>query len=560
MNLKINTASCSRDPQKSGRNCFWPAMPCILFSFLAVLSSSYCHGFNAGRNNEHGISKAIAIQTTSYDITAFGAVGDGHTLNTVAIQKAIDKCSDDGGGQVMVPNGVFVSGTIYLKSNVQLFLNPGAVLKGSSNKEHYSATDNCLIAANNMNNIAVLGTGTIDGNGGAATFYSPDFANGLSHRPHLFSLSNCTNVKLRDFTVVNGASWNIHLINSDFVTVDGITVKSRVVANNDGIDFEDCHYVTVSNSYFDCGDDAICPKSTSFRGVKHMVINNCVIKSESNGIKFGTASVGGFEDIAVSNCTIYDTRLSGIAIQMVDGGTIDRMVISNIVMHNVNGSLFIKLGKRKGNTPGVLQNVAINNIVADGIGAWKPVTSDKYHKTASDPRIGISIVGQPGYLVKNINLTDVSLQFAGGGSNADSKSVMPDAADMYPEFTNFGITPAYGLNFRHVEGVVLRNVQLSTVLPDERPAIFFEDAKKIDISSLKASVSDLAGCFIKLKAVENVFVYNCRPDASPAPFLAFEEYAKDVSVINNDFRKLKTIYSKTANVDTRQIAIGKAQQ
>lgn len=488
-----------------------------------------------------------------YNIVDFGAVSDGKTINTKSIQAAIDKCAADGGGEVIVPNGNFRTGTIFLKHNVVLYLSPSAVLSGSTHKEDYAAAENALIVANEQNNIGVYGRGTINGNGDDPAFYSKDPANGLPGRPNVFGLNKCTNVKLKEFTLRNGTRWNIHLISCDYVSVDDIKVISRAVANNDGIDVTDCHHVTISNSYFDCGDDAICPKSHSARGVKNLVINNCIIKSESNGIKFGTKGVGGFEDVAISNCIIYDTRLSGIAIEMVDGGVIDRIVINNVTMRKVNGSVFIKLGKRSGDKPGILRNVTISNLIADSIGLWKPDTTAAYYKMAANSKIGIAIVGQPGYRVENVTLSNVSFQFAGGGDEQDSKAVMKDIPESYPEYTNFGVTPAYGLNLRHVSNIVLQDVKLCTIAEDARPAIFFEDAQQVNINNLRATVSARANSFIRFKTVENVFVHSCKPDAVRIPFLSFEGQAKDVTIVNNDLHKVATIYIREPSVDKKEI-------
>ncbi|NII27850.1 hypothetical protein HB364_22395 [Pseudoflavitalea sp. X16] len=495
-----------------------------------------------------------------YNIVDFGAVGDGKTTNTQAIQKAIDQCSSDGGGQVIVPNGVFRTGSVFLKNNVVLYLSPSAVLSGSTHKSDYAQPANALIIANEQHHIGIYGRGTIHGNGDDPAFYSKDFANGLPGRPNTIAINQCTDVKLKEFTLRNGTRWNIHLIACDYVTVDDIKVISRAVANNDGIDIDDCHHVTISNSYFDCGDDAICPKSHSARSVKNLVINNCIIKSESNGIKFGTKGVGGFRDVTISNCVIYDTRLSGIAIEMVDGGMIDRIVMNNITMQKVNGSLFIKLGKRSGDKPGVLRNVTISNLIADSIGLWKPDTTAPYYKVAANPKIGISIVGQPGYLIENITLSHVRFQFAGGGTQEDSKAVMKDEPNSYPEYTNFGVTPAYGLNLRHVNNLLLQDVQLTTLAEDARPAIFLEDARQVHMDNVKAQLSARATAFIRCKDVEDLFVYSCKPDAVPIPFLSFEGRVKEVSILNNDLHKVAATYVKEAAVNRKEIYTGNNRQ
>lgn len=495
----------------------------------------------------------IGVAGDDYNIIDFGAVSDGKTINTVSIQQAIDKCSANGGGQVIIPNGDFKTGTIYLKNNVVLYLSPAAVLSGSTAKEDFSKNENALIVANGQHNIGVYGRGTINGNGDAAVWYSKDFGNGLPGRPNVFHIFNCVHVKLKEFTLRNGTRWNIHLINTDLVTVDDIRVISRVVANNDGIDLTDCHNVTISNSYFDCGDDAICPKSETSRSVKNLTITNCIIKSESNGIKFGTKSVGGFRDVTITNCVIYDTRLSGIAIEMVDGGMIDRIVINNVTMQKVNGSLFIKLGKRAGKTPGILRNVFISNLIADSIGCWKPDTTASYFKIPNNPRIGVVIVGQPGYLLENIRISQSSFQFAGGGDAADSKVVMEDKPEGYPEYTNFGVTPAYGLNIRHANNVMLQDVQLSTLQPDARPAIFLEDVQDVTIADLKTIASAQAKAFMRFRSAAAVFIHNCKPAPVPIPFLSLEENIRDFSILNNDLRRVAGPYVWDSKVDKGEI-------
>ncbi len=481
------------------------------------------------------VSDVMAQQV--YDIRDFGAVGDGQTLDTHAIQQAIDKCSQDGGGQVLIPNGVFLSKTIVLKSNVALYLNATAVLTGVADLDAY--THLAFIYAEGQENIAILGRGKIHGQGEHAVFQGDDNFNGIRHgRPNTVHLLRCTNVRLDGLTVENGARWNIKLQESVNVSVNDIRVISRAVANNDGLDIVDCHDVRVANSYFDCGDDGICPKSDSKMGVRNLVITNCIVKSESNAIKFGTASVGGFENVAISNCVIFDTRLSGIALELVDGGVMERITISNITMHRVNGGIFIKLGNRKGNTPGILRHVKIDNIIADGVGEWLPDTTADYYKSAHDRRIGMTITGQPDYPVENVTLSNIYMQFAGGGTTKDAGIVMTDRPKSYPEYTNYGITPAYGFNCRHVENLTFDHVVLDYVDEDKRPAVFFEAVNGLTLSDFRAKVSDEAMSAIRIKDAQDIYIHSCRPAKSEAPFIRFEGNVLDATVMNNDFSRV----------------------
>ena len=491
-----------------------------------------------------------------FDIRTFGAVGDGETLDTPAIQAAINACAQTGGGRVMIPNGTFLSGTIYLKDHVDLHLAPSAVLKGSPVLTDYPTHPRALIRGDRVNNIAVSGRGTINGNGDHANFRSDDMHNGIKGRPHLIRLTDCTRVKLKEFKALNGAAWNLSLFRCDFVTVDDVHVFAQVVANNDGLDLVDCHDCVVSNCVFDCGDDSICPKSDSQRMVKRLTITNCIVKSQSNAIKFGTASVGGFEDVTISNCVLHDTRLSGIALEVVDGGVMDRIAIHNITMHRVNGSIFVKIGKRKeGQERSALRNVTISNIVADGIGHWEADQESDYFKAPHDARIGVTLAGQPGLPLENITLSNISLQFAGGGTEKDAaaeefRDLRPKG---YPEYHNFGVTPAYGINGRHINNLRLDNITVGLHGDDARAAVMLQDVRTVHLDALKASVTAKAPAFVRLKDAEDIFVTQCKPQASDVPFVAFEGDCRDVSLLNNDFSKLKEIYRSSETVSTAEI-------
>jgi hypothetical protein len=488
-----------------------------------------------------------------YNIVDYGAKGDAITVNTESIQKAIDHCFFNGGGTVLVPNGTFITGTIHLKNNVALYLDVTAVLKGIGDLGSYP--NKALIHAENQDNISISGLGKIHGHGDHPVFQSKDLYNGLSDvRPFAILFDKCTNVRLKEFTLNNSAFWCIKLLQCNNVTVDDINVISRAVANNDGIDITDCYNVRLANCFFDCGDDAICPKSESKVGVKKLVITNCIIKSESNGIKFGTASIGGFEDVAISNCHIYDTRLAGIALELVDGGVFDRIAIDNIVMHNVNGGLFMKLGHRKDDKPGILRNITVSNLIATDIGMWEPDTTG-YYKPPHSPKIGMTITGQPGYEVENVTLQNIYMQFAGDGTQEDAMRVMGDTPKSYPEYNNYGVTPAYAFNCRHVKNIRFDNVKLDFIKEDVRPPLFIEHVSGMSISRLDANISNLASCFVRCKNVKDLFINTCKPKTASIPFLTFEGDIEDVTLMNNDFHKVKAIYQKIGTVNEKEIRI-----
>jgi len=473
-----------------------------------------------------------------FDIRQYGAVDDGTTLNTEAIQKAIDACTEAGGGRVFIPNGTFLTGSILLKDNVSLYLAPSAVLLGSPEFKDYRWS---LVGARNASNVGIEGRGTINGNGDHKNFWSEEKYDGLRGRQHMIQFVNCKHVRLRDFRAINAMCWCVVATNCDFVSIDGLYVRAKVNANNDGIDITDCHDTRISNCIIDCEDDGLCVKSTSDRMVKRLTITNCQIKSECNALKFGTQSVGGFEDVTISNCVITDTRLSGIALEVVDGGRMDRITIDNITMNNVNGTILIKLGLRRGEKP-VLRNVSISNVIADGLGAYKPSEDAHFGDDVKDTRVGVSIMGQPGFPLENITLRNMTLRFAGDCEEKDAK--IDDFTDNrpkgYPEYTNFGITPAYGINCRHVDGLRLENITLSTAKPDARAAIHLQDVQAVRLDSPGLCVSEQAPASVRIKDSNNVIVSGCKSQSNTVPFISFEGTVRDVSLLNNDFSALAT--------------------
>lgn len=249
---------------------------------------------------------AVNATERIYNIESFGAIGDGKTLNTKAIQQAIDSCSLNG-GKVYIPKGIFVSASLELKDNIVIYVDNQGVLLGSPELGDYplrpSTGKRAFLYGYNVKNVSFSGSGEINGNSGSRNFYHDDPLNGIQGglRPFLFSINNLENINFRDLTIRNGAFWNIAMEKCKHVSVDNIKIFSRIVANNDGIDLTDCENVIIANSYIDTGDDGICLKNHSTDGVRFVTITNCITKSESNCIKFGTASVGGFEDITISN-------------------------------------------------------------------------------------------------------------------------------------------------------------------------------------------------------------------------------------------------------------------
>jgi hypothetical protein len=446
---------------------------------------------------------------------------------------------------VLVTPGKYLIAGLLLKSNVTLEISAGATLLGSTDRDHYAAR--AVISSDGQDNVAIVGRGVIDGQGGHPAFRPDNPYNGPPGRPYLLHIAGGVGLRVQGITLRNAATWAFRCDECDDVVIDDLSIHSRVNANNDGIDLVDCCKVRVTNCELDCGDDAICLKSESERGCQYVTIANCVIKSESNGIKFGTASVGGFRDIAVSNCTVYDTRLSGVALESVDGGAIERVAISNITMNNVNGGIFLRLGQRHCDVPGVLRNVTISNVLATGVGSWRPDITAPYYKETRDPRIGLSLAGLPGHPIENVTLRDVQIRFQGSGTTDDAALELKEKPASYPEYSMFGVTPAYGFYCRHVRSVNFLNVRLDWENEDARPPLFFDDAADITVSNFDAAATAEACALIRLRDVNGFFAHGCRPRAAETAFLSLEGAGNDrISIIGNDFSRLPTVIRSDA--------------
>ncbi|GHU67695.1 exo-poly-alpha-D-galacturonosidase [Bacteroidia bacterium] len=456
------------------------------------------------------IATTLFSQTTGvWDVYSFGATGDGKTLDTKAIQTAIDQCAQAGGGKVYLHNGTFLSGTIYLQSNISLEIEAGAILLGSPQQSDYPVTktkhpsyhgellsNRMLIFAEEAENIAITGNGTIDGNG--ENFIGIDSLEALKERPRIIHLRACKNIKIKDITLRNSASWVQNYSICEDLLIDGITVDSRENndiekarfadapgRNTDGLDIVDCRNVRIANCFINSGDDGICLKSLSRKeACRNITITNCVITTNASGIKLGTESVGGFQDINISNCSIYDCRLGGVDIMCVDGAQTERIVVSNITLRNIKGTaIFVRLGNRgrmhrNGETAatGSVKDISIQNIYGTKIG-----------------RYGCSITGIPTARVQNVVLENINLAFEGGNKplwfqGEEGKAVqkltidnVPEVSTKHPRGDMFGQLPAYGFYVRHTDNIHFNNVQLRTMEADERPAVILADVTEATV-------------------------------------------------------------------------------
>lgn len=477
----------------------------LQFEMVLILLASCAPGVQVSAQ-EFAQSDTTTTSAKVVNIKSFGAIGDGSALETKAIQDSIDACHNVGGGIVRVPAGDFQIGTIELKSNVTLSLDYGAHLLGSINKADYRTEGldipreggpHCLIYANNATNIAVDGLGVIDGRGTHENF-PRDRSGGRNRglRPRLLRMVNCDGLTFSGVTWKRPAFWGLHLIDCKNIHFDAVTIRFRNNNyNNDGLDLDGCENVLIENCDIDSGDDAICLKSSK-NPCRKIVVRGCKVSSNTAPLKFGTSSRGGFIDVKVSNCYFYNSPMGAIKLQLVDGGRLENVDISRIVMQDVGCPIFIRLGDRgktynsgdKNKPPvGTLKNIRISDVVAEVTiedrekatrAAYKNIKAEdapeitEREKSKAGP---IMITGIPGYYIEDVTLQNIKISFPGYGTTEDAKRKVPEDIDRYPEQFFFGVLPSWGAYIRHAKNIEFVDVELEARTPDARKRIHLED-------------------------------------------------------------------------------------
>ena len=457
-----------------------------------------------------------------YNIVDFGARPDTTMVCTKAIQSAIDTCHNNGGGTVFVPAGNFITGTIILKSNVELHVRHGAVLYGSKNLEDYlqikpeyvalrtKQKTRQLIYAENQSNISITGSGTIDGQG--ASFERVREGDEGIERPHLLQFINCNRVRIKDISMRNSGAWMQHYLACEDLKISGISVYNHSNYNNDGLDIDGCRNVTVDGVTVDSDDDGICLKSTSGKPSENISIANCVISSHCNGLKMGTESSGGFKNVTIANCvvtpsavndsTIYGfiEGISGISLEMVDGGILRGVNISNVQIDGTKSPLFIRLANRARPYSEAQEKI--------GVGSLSDVIISNVTITNAS-NIGCSITGIPGHPVENLRLSNISIETAGNGTVEDVKRTIPEKEKDYPEATMFGKLPSSGFFIRHAEEIEMNSITFSTTDAEFRPALYLHDVKKSTFTDLtfSANAADSPAVFIEQSS--DIFFSRC---------------------------------------------------
>ena len=504
---------------------------------------------------------SLSAQKAFYNVLDYGAVPDGKTLNTEAINKAVNRCADNGGGTVIFPAGTYLTGTIQMQDNVLLHLEAGSTILGSKNIEDYRVNkklisnnkqddiNGALILSIGRKNTGITGFGVIDGQGNS--FYGKD------NRPVLLFFNRCKDVTVEGVTLQHPPAWTQHYMKCNGVTIRDIKVFAHGGENNDMVDINQSRNVVITGLNGDSDDDGITLKSTAEGLVKKVAISDCHIRTRTNAIKMGTESYGGFRDIAITNCTISpsvtktgfsgaDEGLAGIALEIVDGGIMENIAISNIVMEGTTSPIFIRLGNRARNYPelgleskpvGSINNVKISNIIA---------------RNAS--KTGCSIVGEIGHPIRNVTISNVKINFKGGGTLWEGLAEKPELINEYPECVRLGTLPAYGFFVRHVDGITFRDLEFTYDKEEHRPAMLFNDVHNLKIFNFDAQISDDARGKIVLQNSSNVFINGC----SPVParrFLQIEKQSRDIFITGNNLSTIQKPISIDETIKTSDLHI-----
>lgn len=454
---------------------------------------------------------AQLLTAKDYNASMFGVKSNGTTLNTNSIQKGIDFISENGGGRLVFYVGRYLTGTIYLKSNVTIQLEEGAILVGSDNPLDYEMNKNwtALIFALDQQNIGITGKGVIDGRGFEVATNLVDLihkgvvSDPLKYdrpretiRPQNIYFRGCRNVIIRGILLKNPGSWNQQYDQCRNVVIDGISVDSKSYWNNDGVDIVDCDSVSVTNSYFDAADDGICLKSHSADFLcQNVFIHNNTVRTSANGIKFGTASLGGFRNIRIINNLVYDTYRSAITFAAVDGGIVEDVTVDSLRSINTGNVIFLRIGERRAGEKGSMKNISISNVYAE-VPSTKPDAGYNYEGPVEDLPRNISpssIVGMPDVKIENVLLKNIEIRYPGGGDPSyakvglDELDKVPEMASSYPEFSMFKELPAWGFYIRHAKGITFENVSLSCSKKDYRTSIVMDDVENATLQNLQVT-------------------------------------------------------------------------
>ncbi|MFC1552497.1 glycoside hydrolase family 28 protein [Candidatus Latescibacterota bacterium] len=519
------------------------------------------------------ISTAGAAESSSgtYNVVNYGVKGDGETLNTRTINTVISECSGSGGGTVIFPAGIYVSGTIVLKSNVTLHLDNGAVIKGSGNIDHYGAGGlmRALIVINDAENVAITGMGIIDANGDAfmdmtkVKLVEPDAADydtkftrqGADYmsekfgtedgpvlpkdRPHpTLEINNCRNFLLRDVTIKNTPAWAIRLIDSEYADFIGFDIiNDPLIPNSDGIHCTSSRIVHISDFHFEGGDDAIIV--TGFgdpdKIAENVTVSNCTLNSRSAGIRVGYGD-SHIRNCVFENLVIYGSN-RGLGVFVRDEGSVENILFSNIT---------IKTGMYKGHWWGNAEPIHVSVAPQYADTKLAHMKNIRFANIVAESENGIVVHGWENSIIEDVVFDNIKLRITNSPIN-----------DSYGG--NFDLRPTHVMEravFAHdipgiyctlVNGIRISDFTLEWEEPIHRffsHGIECEDFGNLVIdgfSGRQAHVSG-AGSVISLKNGKTATIRNCFATEGAGTFLTLSNVADQRLFVNNDVANAKKAF------------------
>jgi hypothetical protein len=448
------------------------------------------------------------VRVTELEGETGGMGGDSRPLATARIQQAIDRCHAEGGGVVALRRGLFVTGSLHLRSGVNLHVDASATLLGSPNLADYYVDPEqdyaghiigpVLIFTKACSQVAVTGPGAIDGNGAC-------FEKRMNvPRPVLIRFRNCTGVRVSGLRLCDGGSWTVHTVGCTHVRLEHLTIRSLLHLTTDGLDIDGCQDVFVHGCSIDTGDDAIAIKAAQRdRPCRDVIISDCRLSSHCQAIRVGPETLSDIERVVASDCIISDTGMGGICVQAAHGGTVRDLVFRGMIMDRVSNPISVRLGGwQEGDAnsaawvlddsrwqAGAIRDVLFSDIRARVPRRFMEGTAKESSTFLNNERTAITITGTWTTRPARIVLDQVDITFPGGGTAAEAARRIPELDRRYPTPYMFGVPPAYGLFARHVDGLDLRNVRFRLASPDARPAVVCDDVSDFDRSGLRADAS-----------------------------------------------------------------------
>ena len=443
-----------------------------------------------------------------FNVRDFGAVGDGRTLVTAAIQSAIDACAKAGGGKVFVPAGNYLTGPLFLRSNLELELHSGAVLLGSRQVSDYPSIEGrweglertvfaSLLTGLDLENVAITGNGVLDGQGAiwreahheteelrkkmGLTGREPENPAGSPlrwPRPRMINLYRCRNVRISGLLLRDCPSWNVHPVSCENVRIDGLSiVNPRDSANTDGIDPDSCRNVRISDCYISTGDDCIILKSgykhipgKPFQPTENVVVTNCVFGEGHCGVGVGSETAGGIRNVAISNCVCEGTR-RGLYIKTARGrgSVIENIQAVNFAMRNIENTavavnMFYSPADRERSAPLDETTPAIRNIRISDV-------------TVSGAARSIVFEGLPERPIEGLSLRNVAV---------DSSS--------------------NGVLCSQVHGLTLENIEVTC---DQGPAMEIADVENLHLERFRSAKPTAPQPAIRLSRIDGALIQGC---------------------------------------------------